>query len=145
MRSKKIVDQFACVANASTYSTAVVLTAGFVGVAADGGGATVPGEDMGFPSSGTAVLACYTSAVTLASTGSTLVYQTSVNYYSQTVAGNSPTYVTEQVILNGASDISAITDLQYFDKVPLGEAVRLGWISTHSADAGTVSAYLLST
>ena len=143
MRALKVADAFACVANASTYSTPVVLVAGFVGSPA-GNDQAVPGEDLGFPSSGNAVLACYLSGVTLASTGSTLVYQTSVNYYSATVAGTSVTYTTQETILNGANDVSALTDVQFIDRVPLGEAVRVGWISTHSSDAGSVSAYLLS-
>lgn len=144
MRSLKICANQAVVANATTNTTAVLLIAGFVGVAADGGGAAVPGEDMGFPSSGDAVLAAYLSAVDMNSTGSTINYQTSVNYYSQTVLGNSPTYTTQQVIFNGAAGSTSYTGPLYFDRVPLGEAVRLSIVSDHTADAGKVTAYLLS-
>src|SRR5579863_8302592 len=79
-------------------STPVLLTAANVG-SVYGGQAAVPGEDMGFPSSGNAVLEVSLEAATTAA-GDTINFQVSNNYYAD--SGSGETFTTVATITPGA-------------------------------------------
>jgi|GEM_PF-5256194 len=140
MRALQIVSEFAYPATATTSaSSAIVLTAGEIGTQLPLGDEAVPGEDMGFPSSGSCVCAVELEGVT-SNAGDTVNVQTSNNYYAN--LGGTPTYATvKSVTITG---LTAKSKTLFLDRAPLGEAVRISITTTSTAGAGTVSAYLLS-
>lgn len=140
MRALQIVSEFTYPVTAITSpSSAVVLIAAEVGSQLPLGDEAVPGEDMGFPSSGSCVVAVELEGVT-APAGDTINIQTSNNYYAQ--LGGSPTYATVKTITLPALTTKSKTI--FVDRVPLGEAVRLSITAAGTTGVGTVSAYLLS-
>lgn len=119
-------------------STPILLVAAPVG-SVFAGDEAVPGEDMGFPSSGNAVVEVYLEAATTAA-GDTINVQTSQNYYAD--SGSGETFTTVATITPGV----LTTSWRSFalDRVPLGEAVRLSITATGTTGAGKVSAYLFN-
>ncbi len=140
MRALLLASEIAFTANSTTHSTPILLVA--AGVGSDfAGDEAVPGEDMGFPSSGTAVVALSLEGVSNSTSG-TVIVEASQNYYSD--SGSGETFTTVATYTLGALTTKSKT--VFLDRVPLGEAVRISTVSVHTADAGgTVSAYLLST
>jgi hypothetical protein len=140
MRAKLLVSEFAYPTTATTSnSTPILLTAANVG-SVYGGQAAVPGEDMGFPSSGSAVVAVELEGVTCAA-ADVINIQASTNYYADSGAGE--TFVTTGT--TGA--LSALTTKSktiFVDALSLGEAVRISITTNGVTGVGTVSAYLLS-
>ncbi len=139
MRALLLASEIAFTANSTTHSTPILLVAAAIG-SVFAGDEAVPGEDMGFPSSGNAVVAIELEGVTSGS-GDTIIVESSQNYYSD--SGSGETFTTVATFTPGALTTKSKT--AFLDRVPLGEAVRISTISTHTAGTGTVSAYLLST
>lgn len=141
MRALSIVREFTYPATAITSnSSAIVLTATEVGTQLPDGDESVPGEDMGFPSSGSGVVVVDLEGVTSAA-GDTINVQTSNNYYAN--LGGSPTYATVKTITLPA--LTTKSTAYYVDRCPLGEAVRISITATGTTGTGTVSATILTT
>lgn len=139
MRALQILSEFTYPTTATTSnSNAVVLTAANVG-SVFGGQASVPGEDMAFPSGGTPVVAVELEGVTAAA-GDTINVQVSNNYYLD--AGSGETFVTQKTITLPVLVTKSKTF--FLDRVQMGEAVRLSITTTGTTGLGTVSAFLLS-
>lgn len=120
-------------------STPILLVAAAIG-SVFAGDEAVPGEDMGFPSSGTAVVEVSLEAVTSVA-GDTINVQVSNNYYLD--SGSGETFTTVATITPGG--LGANSWRSYFlDRVPLGEAMRLSITATGTTGLGKVSAYLLN-
>jgi hypothetical protein len=139
MRALQLLSEFAYPATATTSNAnAVVFTAANVG-SVFGGQESVPGEDMGFPSSGSGVVAVELEGVTAAA-GDTITIQVSNNYYLD--SGSGETFTTVKTVTLPALTTKSKTI--FVDRVPWGEAVRVSITTTGATGAGTVSAYALS-
>ena len=138
MRALLLASEIAFTANTTTHSTPILLVAAGVG-SVFAGDEAVPGEDMGFPSSGTAVVAIELEGVT-SGTSDTIIVEASQNYYSDSGSGESFATVATYTL----GSLTSKSKTVFLDRVPLGEAVRLSVVSAHTGDTGTASAYLLS-
>jgi hypothetical protein len=143
MRSKMICQAFAPTATSTSSSTPILLIAG--GHFANYGDSNVPGEDMAFPSSGSAVVALVLSDLTLTA-ADTIAVQVSTNYFSdsgsgETFANAKNGVFTATTTFPGAS---ALDTTIFLDNVSLGEAVRITVTAAGTVTGGLVSAYLLS-
>lgn len=142
MRSKTICTNLAVSAASSVTSTPILLIAAGVGSSGYAGGdAAVPGEDMGFPSSGTAVLALSLNGVSLEA-GDTIVLYGSNNYYVD--AGSGETFTALATYTHPTTESSVLlSGVIFIDRVPLAEALQLK-ITNAAGGLGQVSAYLLN-
>ena len=139
MRALQLLSEFTYPTTATTSNAnAVVFTAANVG-SVFGGQESVPGEDMGFPSSGSGVVAIELEGVTAAA-GDTINVQVSNNYYLD--SGSGETFTTVKTVTLPALTTKSKTI--FVDRVPWGEAVRLSITTTGVTGVGTVSAYALS-
>ncbi len=140
MRAKTICTDLAVSANGTATSTPILLVAAPVG-SVFAGDEAVPGEDMAFPSSGTAVVALVFEGVTLtlADTVQVLVSQ---NYYAD--SGSGETFVASYTYTVPSAGLSSYNATKFIDQVALGEAVEVKIVSGHTSGAGSISAYLLS-
>jgi hypothetical protein len=148
MRVKTLVQGLACSSAGTATSTPILLVAANVG-SYWAGDQAVPGEDMGFPSSGNCVVVVNLSQVVMAA-GDTIVIKTSNNYYADDGSGESFSAVATFTATTtfpggtaGAAFEGSNTDI-YFDRVPLGEAMEISITLAGSADNGSLSAYLLN-
>lgn len=139
MRAKVLATALEVTGAGTATSTPILLIAGNVG-SFWAGDQSVPGEDMGFPSSGSCVVALSLQDVSLESGGEINVL-TSNNYYADDGSGESFSIVASY---NPSGGLSSAYQTVFLDRVPLGEAVELQIVSVHTADAGYVTAYLLS-
>ncbi|MDE2098507.1 MAG: hypothetical protein KGL39_14735 [Patescibacteria group bacterium] len=139
MRAKLLANELAVPATATTaYSTPVLLTAANVG-SVYGGDEAVPGEDLAFSSSGSGVVAVHLEGATFAA-GDTVFVQVSNNYYAD--GGSGETWTTVATATPGA--LTTKSKPLYLDRVPFGEAMRLGITTTGATGVGSVSADILT-
>jgi len=138
MRSLLLALGASVTANSTANSTPILLVAAPVG-SVFAGDEAVPGEDMGFPSSGNAVVAVALEGATFGA-GDSINIQVSNNYYAD--SGSGETFTTVATISPGA--LTTSNREYYLDRVSLGEAMRVQVISTHTSGTGKVTAYLLN-
>lgn len=148
MRSKIVCQGVAAVSTGIATSTPILLIAANVG-SYWAGDQAVPGEDMGFPSSGNAVVAVVLDDVAMAA-GDTIKVLTSNNYYADDGSGETfaavatftatTTYPGGTVGTPGSGAHTTI----FLDRVPLGEAMEVSLTLAGCSDGGSFSAYLLS-
>jgi len=139
-----ICQGFAPTATSTSSSTPILLIAG--GHFVNYGDSNVPGEDMAFPSSGTAVVALVLSDLTLQA-ADTIAVQVSQNYYAD--SGSGETFANAKNGLFTATTTfpgaTALDTTIYLDNVSLGEAVRITVTAAGTVTGGQISAYLLNT
>lgn len=123
----------------TTYSTPILLTGANAG-SVYAGAEAVPGEDMGFPSSGNACVNIDLEGVNTNGASDMILIQVSNNYYAD--SGSGETFTTVASITPGS--LTGSNRSYYLDRVPLGEAVRVGVTATGTGGAGKVTAYLLN-
>lgn len=145
MRAKALCTALAISGAGTVTSAPVLLIAG--GAFANYGQENVPGEDMGFPSSGSCVVCLAFDGTSLATGGEQLTsggsvnIQTSNNYYADSGSGETFTTVATYAPAGGIVG----NRVAFLDRVPLGEAILVQVVSVVTADQGAVTAYLLST
>ena len=144
MRALALCTSLAVSGAGTVTSTPILLIAG--GHFANYGDSNVPGEDMAFPSSGTAVVALSIMAQSAATgdlltSGASINILTSNNYFKDSGSGETFASVASYAPAGG---ISTKTPTVFLDRVPLGEAVCVQIVSVTTADTGFVTAYLLN-
>jgi hypothetical protein len=145
MRAKTLCTNLAVTSGSSVTSSPILLIPLPVGTYAAGAGEEKkPGEDMGFPSSGSAVVALVLQGLEL-ETGDTIQVMASNNYYLD--SGYNETFAAVGTYTQPTSDQSTVLNTTIFlDAVSLGEAmyVKITSAGTVGGAVGQVSAYLLN-
>lgn len=145
MRSKLLCQNLAVTSGSSSSSSNILLVAAPTGTFAAGAGEQKkPGEDMAFPSSGSAVVALILQGLEL-EVGDTIQVMASNNYFLD--SGSGETFTAVGTYTQATSDASTVLNTTVFlDNVSLGEAmyVKITSAGAVGGAVGQVSAYLLN-
>ena len=139
MRAKTVCTDLAVSAGSSAVSSAILLIAGYTGSQV---GEAVPGEDLAFSSSGSAVVAISYNAAILES-GDTIALFGSNNYYSDSGSGETFSALGTYTWPTAESSVSQ-TGVVFLDRVPLAEAVYVKVTAAGASASGTVTVTLLT-